>query len=64
MSITLKVPSIACQVCATTITKAIQNSEPDAQVTVDVSNKVVTVETQASEAKIKEIIVNAGHQPE
>lgn len=61
MTITLKVPSIACEVCAKTITTAIKNNEPAAEVTVDVADKIVTVETQASENQIKKAIIAAGH---
>ncbi|MFM7279238.1 MAG: heavy-metal-associated domain-containing protein, partial [Microcystis aeruginosa] len=42
MTITLKVPSIACEGCANTITKAINNQQPAAQISVDVANKIVT----------------------
>ena len=62
MTITLKVPSIACEVCASTITKAIQSQQPDAQVAVDVASKIVTVETTATPETIKTAIANAGHQ--
>ncbi len=61
MSVTLKVPSIACDVCAETITKAIKNNDPSANVKVDVTTKIVEVETETSEAKIKEVITDAGH---
>lgn len=64
MTIELKVPSIACDVCAETITKAIKNSEPNAQVNVNVDTKMVTVETTISENEIKEIITKAGHSLE
>ncbi|MGY6530897.1 MAG: heavy-metal-associated domain-containing protein [Cyanobacterium sp.] len=60
--ISVKVPSIACEVCAETITKAIINSEPKAQVTVDVPNKIVNVDTLASVDVIKGAIVQAGHE--
>jgi copper chaperone len=62
MTITLTVPSIACEVCAKTITKAIHNQEPDAQVSIDVPHKRVTVVTTASEESIKAAIANAGHE--
>jgi copper chaperone len=61
MTIQIKVPGIACEVCAETITKAIQNKKPDAQVSVDVDAKIVTVETQAPESQIKEAILAAGY---
>lgn len=62
--ISLKVPSIACDVCAQTITKAIKNSEPQATISVDVANKVVSVETEASVESIKKAIIEAGHTVE
>ena len=61
MAILFKVPTIACETCAKTITKAIQNQESDAQVTVDVENKTVAVTTVVSEVLIKEAIEKAGH---
>lgn len=64
MSIQLKVPSIACEVCAKTITTAIKNQQPAAEVSVDVANKIVTVDTDAPEALIKEVIEAAGHTVE
>ncbi|MGB2923764.1 MAG: heavy-metal-associated domain-containing protein [Limnothrix sp.] len=63
MSLTIHVPSIACGACANTITKAIESQQKDAEVTVDVATKIVTVETEASAATIKSIIVDAGHTP-
>lgn len=64
MTIQLKVPTIACDGCGTTITKAILAQEPKAKVNVDVENKIVQVETQASEESVKQMIVSAGHQVE
>ncbi|MEA5535743.1 heavy-metal-associated domain-containing protein [Crocosphaera sp. XPORK-15E] len=64
MTITLKVPSIACGACANTITKAIEGQKPEAKVSIDVESKIVTVETEASEEMIKEIITAVGHTVE
>ncbi|NET43184.1 heavy-metal-associated domain-containing protein [Okeania sp. SIO2B3] len=64
MTIQLKVPSIACGGCADTITKAIKTQESEADVQVDVEQKIVTVETKASEESIKQAIVAAGHTVE
>ena len=61
MSIQLTVSSIACGACAEAVTNAIKNQIPDAQVTVDVPTKVVTIETTASESEIKNAIAGAGH---
>ncbi len=64
MTITLKVPSIACGACADTITKAIEGQKPEAKVSIDVESKIVTVETEASTQTIKDIITEAGHTVE
>ena len=61
MSIKLSVPSIACQGCADTITKAIKNHESEATVEVDVPGKTVTIDAKTSEESIKEIITSTGH---
>ena len=64
MPITIKVPTIACEVCANTITKAIENNISNAQVSVDVETKLVTIENDIDEDTLKEIIIEAGHEPE
>ena len=64
MAIQLKVPSIACSGCADTITKAIKKYESEADVQVNIEQKIVTVETEASENSIKEVITSAGHKVE
>ena len=60
----LKVPSIACDVCAKTITEGILQQEPDSKVAVDVTSKTVRVETEASEESIRQIITTVGHTVE
>ncbi len=60
----LKVPSIACSGCADTITKAIKNLESEADVQVDVEQKIVTVEAKVSEESIKQVITASGHTVE
>ncbi|OKH26670.1 copper resistance protein CopZ [Hydrococcus rivularis NIES-593] len=64
MTIELKVPSIACEACAKTITEAIKTHESDAKVKVDVENKLVSVETEASEESVRQIIQAVGHTVE
>lgn len=62
--IKLKVPSIACQGCADTITKEILTHESEAKIYVDVEAKTVTVETEASQESIKQMITSVGHTVE
>ena len=63
MKLQISVPTIACEVCGKNITKAIQAKQGEAEISVDVANKIVTVETIASEADIRAIITDAGHEP-
>jgi copper chaperone len=64
MAMQLKVPSIACSGCADTITKAIKDYDSEANVQVNVEQKIVTVETKASEDSIKQVVTSAGHTVE
>lgn len=59
-----KVPNIACDGCAKTITDEILVHESDAKVNVDVNTKMVTVDTKASEASIRQMIVAVGYSVE
>ncbi|AFY38460.1 Heavy metal transport/detoxification protein [[Leptolyngbya] sp. PCC 7376] len=61
--IEIQVPSIVCEGCGSAIAKAIESKQSDAKVSVDLDNKTVTVETTASEAELKSIIVAVGHTP-
>lgn len=58
----LKVPSMVCDGCIDTITKAIKTHEPNAEVNIDLDSKKVTVDTKASEESIKQVITAAGHE--
>ena len=62
MTMQLTVPTIACEVCANAITKAIQGADATATVAVDVTTKVVTVESQLSEIDLRQTIEAAGHE--
>jgi copper chaperone len=61
MALKLKVPNIACDGCAETITESIRIVQPDAKVDIDVKDKTVSVESEASEESIKQAIVAAGY---
>ncbi|BAU64550.1 Heavy metal transport/detoxification protein [Stanieria sp. NIES-3757] len=62
MTMELKVPSMVCEGCVDTVNKAILTHEPEAEVNIDLATKKVTVNTQASEESIKQIIVATGHE--
>lgn len=64
MKIELKVPSMVCEGCVTTVKNAIATHEPNAKVDIDLDSKQVMVDTEASEASIKQIITAVGHTVE
>lgn len=61
MALQLKVPTIACAACVDTVTKAVKSVDATAKVEVDRKTKMVTIETQQSEAEIKQAIADAGY---
>lgn len=60
MTLQLKIPDMACNTCAETISETIHTMLPDARIDIDFQSKIVTVETAASEESIKQAIVSAG----
>lgn len=62
MTIQLLVPSIGCNACIETITKAIQSEDASAIITGDAATKSISVATQLTEFKIRELIAIAGHE--
>lgn len=61
MALQLKVPSMACSACADTIAKAVKTVDPEAKIAADPKTKLVEVETQQPETKIREAIAQAGY---
>jgi copper chaperone len=57
-----KVPTIACAACATAITQAIHQQDPQAQVTVTVDSQLVQIESHLSAALLQQTIEGAGHE--
>jgi copper chaperone len=64
MSMNFRVPSIVCDGCVTTVKEAITTHEPNAKVEVNLDTKQVTVDTEASEESIKQVITAVGHSVE
>lgn len=61
MALQLKVPSMTCEGCVDTVTKAIKTVDGGAKVDIDLETKDVSVETEASRASIRDAIVAQGH---
>jgi copper chaperone len=62
MTLQLKVPNMACSACGDAITSAVIVLDPTATVQADPKTKEVKIETQASEAAIKDAITAAGYR--
>lgn len=62
MTLQLTVPNMACSACGDTITQAIKEIDPAAQVKTDPATKRVDVETKAAESEIRAAITEAGYQ--
>jgi copper chaperone len=61
MTLHLTVPNMACSACGDTITTAIQSIDSTAMIIANPKTKLVKVETQASEAAVKQAITDAGY---
>ena len=56
------VPKMTCGHCAGTIDQAVKAVDPQADVTIDLKSKQVTVRTMAGEARIAQAIHSAGFE--
>ena len=61
MTLQLKVPNIACAACVNTVTNAVNSVDATANVEADTKTKLVSIETQATEAEIKKVLTDAGY---
>lgn len=59
--ITFEVPGMTCGHCARTITNALQEIDPAAQVTVDLAAKRVAVTSTATPERLRTAIQDAGY---
>ena len=64
MTMQLNVPSIVCEGCAETITKAIESLDAEAEVKVNLEAKIVTIDSKSSLESIKQAIAARGHTVE
>jgi copper chaperone len=61
MTLKLTVPNMACSACANNITNALKAVDANANIQADPQTKLVSVETQVSEAAIKDALAAAGY---
>ncbi|AFY72535.1 copper chaperone [Synechococcus sp. PCC 7502] len=62
MLLELKVPDMACAICADKITKAIQAIAPQAEVKADSQTKLVIVNSDQTIESIKAAVIAAGYK--
>lgn len=62
--ITLKIPDMSCGHCIKTIDGAVKSVDPEATIDADLSAHVVTVESGADEALLRQAIADAGYDNE
>ncbi len=58
-----KVSDMTCGHCASRITKALKDADPQARVEISVAEKQVKVESNLSEAELARAISEAGYAP-
>jgi copper chaperone len=64
MAVEIKVPSMVCQACANTVTKAIKSLDAEADVQINLDTKTVNIQGKPSETEIKQAITSVGHTVE
>ena len=60
---TLHVPDMTCQHCVATITKLIQQADPQAQIQIDLSQHKVAVDGMLNSARLISLLEDAGYTP-
>ena len=60
----LTINDMTCGHCVSSVTKAIQQLDPQARVAIDLATHHVSVESSASRERIVEAIADAGYTPE
>ena len=62
--ITFQVKDMTCGHCASTITKSVKATDPNAKITIDVSKQLVMIDpVAADDDELRESIVDAGYSP-
>ncbi|SFB82841.1 copper chaperone [Polaromonas sp. OV174] len=55
------IPDMSCGHCASVITKTVKQADPDAQVSIDLASKKVTVQTTEDRETVAEALAEAGY---
>ena len=57
----LTIPNMACGVCVTNITKAVQSLDAQAKLTADLASKQISIDSTESQESIAQAITQAGY---
>ncbi len=57
------VPKLACQVCVSNVTKAVQELDSSAAIEADPKTKVVKVTSDRPETDLRQVLTAAGYPP-
>lgn len=60
---TLHVPDMTCQHCVATITRLIQQADPQAQLQIDLGQHKVAVDGELNSAELIGLLEDAGYTP-
>lgn len=60
----LTIKDMTCGHCVGSVTKAIQQLDPQARVAIDLATHRVSIESSESRERIVEVIADAGYTPE
>ena len=58
------IPAISCGHCVRAVTEAVKQTDPDAQVSVDLESKKVTVQTTQERETVAAALAGAGYPAE
>ena len=61
--IEFNIPAISCGHCARSVTEAVHEVDPHAEVAVDVATKHVSVQTEAAREQLAAALTEAGYPP-
>ncbi|MBS63117.1 MULTISPECIES: heavy-metal-associated domain-containing protein [Salinisphaera] len=58
------VEDMSCEHCVGTITRVIEDTDPDATVSVDLAGKVVAIQSTVSNEQLRQAMGSAGYEAE
>lgn len=57
------VEDMSCEHCIATVTKAVEKADPQARLDIDLTTKVVAIDSSIEEERLQETLRSAGYEP-